>query len=52
MQKTSSVNPDRLLDHALITWLHGHWIIAVIVGGMVVIEQGWSLSRGQRRRYC
>jgi hypothetical protein len=51
MQKTMPIDPDKLLNHAVVHWLHVYWPLAVIVGSMAVIEQAWQQSRRQRRRY-
>jgi hypothetical protein len=51
MHKLKTVNPDTLLGHAMIHWLHAYWPLAVIVGSMMLIEQVWRQSRPSRRRY-
>ena len=51
MQQPPQVNEERLLDHAVIVWLHGHWVLAIIVALMVVIEEASKPLRRGRRRY-
>lgn len=51
MQQPPHLNGERLLDHAVLGWLHGHWVLVIIVALIAVIEEASKPGRRRRQRY-